>query len=97
VLIPVLVIGFFRIHDHYKAVANALSLKRNGHVVAERKVQTLILVDDVHNETLRMVSSAVPYQVQWEGDGYRAHLPVQPEPQTEAPAIEPALPDGGGL
>jgi amino acid transporter len=75
VLIPVLVIAFFRIHEHYKTVASALSLTRNGHAVEESPVQTLILVDDVHNETLRMVSFAKSLGHPWRA----IHVAVNPD------------------
>jgi hypothetical protein len=75
VLIPLLVIGFFRIHEHYKSVARALSLERNGRTVAEQPVQTLILVDDVHNETLRMVSFAKSLGHPWKA----IHVEANPD------------------
>jgi amino acid transporter len=74
-LIPLLVIGFFRIHDHYKVVAAALSLKRNGHVATQKQVQTLILVDDVHNETLRLVSFAKSLGHPWKA----IHVAANPD------------------
>jgi amino acid transporter len=75
-LIPLLVIGFFRIHDHYKAVARALSLKHNGQPgMPEKRVQTLILVDDIHNETLRMVSFAKSLGHPWKA----IHVAINPD------------------
>ncbi len=58
VLVPVLVFIFFRIHHHYKKVAQALSLSDNRPVELPGPVETLILVDDVHAETRRMVNFA---------------------------------------
>jgi amino acid transporter len=74
-LIPFLVIVFFRIHDHYESVARALSLKQNGHAVEQKAVQTVILVDDVHNETLRMVSFAKSLGHPWKA----IHVAVNPD------------------
>jgi hypothetical protein len=65
VLIPVLVYIFFRIHSHYKGVAHALSLAGRRPDVDAREVQTLILVDDVHAETARLVNFAKSLQHPW--------------------------------
>jgi hypothetical protein len=59
-LVPTLVFIFFRIHHHYKKVAEALSFtgSQPKQIDAPGPVTTLILVDDVHTETLRMVNFA---------------------------------------
>jgi hypothetical protein len=75
VLIPVLVFVFFRIHHHYRTVAYSLSL--TGHPVdkTKRRVQTLILVDDVHAETARLVNFAKSLDHPWKA----IHIGVNPE------------------
>jgi hypothetical protein len=57
-LIPSLVYLFFRIHRHYQIVAERLSLGGEKPDLAKRSVQTLILVDNVHAETARVVNFA---------------------------------------
>ncbi len=74
ILIPTLVVIFFRIHRHYKEVAYTLSLER-GTKIEERNVRTVILVDDVHAETLRLVSFAESLGHPWEA----IHVGVKPE------------------
>ncbi len=58
VLIPVLVIVFTRIHNHYERVAAALSLATTRPDMTPHPIQTLILVDNVHAETARIVTFA---------------------------------------
>ncbi len=77
VLIPVLVFVFFQIHAHYKDVAKALSLKDNGvsPCLETSSVQTIILVDNVHAETYRMVNFALSSS----GDQWSAvHVAINP-------------------
>lgn len=74
-LIPVLVTIFFRIHAHYKSVAAALRLKQVPSLADSRTVMTLVLVEDVHNGTVRMVEFARSM-----GDPWKAiHVAVAPE------------------
>ncbi len=58
ILIPALVIIFFRIHRHYRSVAHALSFAGKRPAAVPVGVTTLILVDDVHAETVQMVDFA---------------------------------------
>ncbi|MBN1313632.1 MAG: APC family permease [Anaerolineae bacterium] len=81
VLIPALVLLFFRIHHHYKSVAKALSLKREPASVGEHPVQTLILVDDVHRETIRMVNFARSLEHPWRA----IHVGINPEKAESLP------------
>jgi amino acid transporter len=74
-LIPCLVFVFFRIHHHYKDVAHLLSLDGARPEVKTRPVKTLILVDDVHAETARMVNFAKSLGHDWEA----VHVGVNPE------------------
>ncbi len=77
VLVPTLVLIFFRIHRHYKEVAYALSTSgRNVKVDLEtRSVQTLILVDDVHAETVQMVNFAKSLGHRWRA----VHVAINPD------------------
>lgn len=75
VLIPCLVFVFFRIHYHYKDVAHYLSLRGARPELRKRPVRTLILVDDVHAETARMVNFAKSLDHPWQA----VHIGVNPE------------------
>ena len=75
VLIPSLVYIFFRIHNHYEEVRKALSLQGVTPNIKVRPVQTLILVDDVHAETARLVSFAKSLGHPWRA----VHIAVNPE------------------
>jgi hypothetical protein len=75
VLIPCLVFVFFRIHYHYKDVAHFLSLRGARPELNTRRVRTLILVDDVHAETARMVNFAKSLDHPWQA----VHIGVNPE------------------
>ncbi|MBE2271470.1 MAG: APC family permease [Anaerolinea sp.] len=76
IVIPTLVLIFFRIHRHYKEVAKALSWDTSAKPdQVGRKVQTLILVDDVHAETVRMVNFAKALGEDW----HAVHIGVKPE------------------
>ncbi len=75
VLIPTLVYIFFRIHYHYKNVAHRLSLQGAKPELNKRQVRTVILVDDVHAETVRMVDFANSLNHPWEA----IHIAINPE------------------
>jgi len=75
VLIPTLVLIFFRIHKHYKDVAHALSWESAPPDNDPRSVETLILVDDVHAETVRLVNFAKSLKHRWRA----IHVGVNPE------------------
>ena len=75
VLIPTLVFIFFRIHHHYKNVAHRLSLQGAKPELNKRQVRTVILVDDVHAETVRMVDFANSLNHPWQA----IHVGVNPE------------------
>lgn len=75
-LIPALVFIFFRIHGHYKSVAKALSMDSGIRPDGDpRSVQTLILVDKVHAETVRMVNFAKSLGHPWKA----IHVGVNPD------------------
>lgn len=75
VLIPTLVFLFFRIHTHYKQVAYNLSLQGARPDIEKRPVRTIILVDDVHAETVRMVNFAKSLDHPWQA----VHIGVNPD------------------
>jgi amino acid transporter len=75
VLIPILVFIFFRIHKHYKDVAHALSWESAPPDTDPSPVETLILVDDVHAETVRLVNFAKSLKHRWRA----IHVCVNPE------------------
>jgi len=75
VLIPILVFIFFRIHKHYKDVAQALSWESAPPDTDPSPVETLILVDDVHAETVRLVNFAKSLKHRWRA----LHVGVNPE------------------
>ncbi len=75
ILIPALVLLFFRIHRHYKRVAAALSLRGKPIEIRKHVVQTIILVDDVHAETVRMVNFAKSVGEPW----HAVHIAVNPD------------------
>jgi hypothetical protein len=74
-LIPTLVWIFFRIHHHYRSVAKALSWDSSPPELETRSVQTLILIDDVHAETVRLVNFAKSLQHPWQA----IHVAINPE------------------
>jgi len=73
-LIPTLVFIFFRIHYHYRDVALQLS-RENAVPLQVRSVQTLILVDNVHAQTVRLVNFARSLGHPW----HAVHIAVKPE------------------
>lgn len=74
-LIPTLVFIFFRIHHHYKDVAQALSLENEKYQIHTEKVLTVLLVDGVHMGTLQMVNFAKSLGSPWRA----VHIGVSPE------------------
>lgn len=77
ILIPALVYGFSRIHQHYKDVAQALSLEnvKEPTVTVTDRVITLLLVDGVHRGTLQMVNFAKSLGDEW----WAVHVAVNEE------------------
>ncbi|HRL12908.1 MAG TPA: hypothetical protein PKX07_13580, partial [Aggregatilineales bacterium] len=73
-LIPTLVFVFFQIHHHYKDVAKRLS-REQSEPVRTHPVVTIILVDNVHAETVRMVNFAKSIGHPWKA----VHVSVNPE------------------
>ncbi len=75
ILIPLLVLGFFRIHHHYRKVAEALSLQARPIDVRAHPIETIVLVNDVHQGTIQMISFAESLGKPW----VAVHVAVRPE------------------
>jgi len=73
-LIPSLMLLFLRIHHHYKDVAKLLS-REQSEKVRVRPVKSIILVDNVHAETVRMVNFAKSLCDDW----VAVHVAISPE------------------
>ena len=65
ILIPTLVWVFLRIHRHYKSVARILSTAGQHATTERRTVEAIVLVGDVHRETLKLVEFANSLNVPW--------------------------------
>ncbi|MHB0875420.1 MAG: APC family permease [Anaerolineae bacterium] len=75
ILIPSLLWLFFRIHRHYRHVAKVMSTA-GQHVSSQpRPVLSLVLVGDVHRETLRLVEFANSLNCPWQA----VHIAVDEE------------------
>src|SRR5258707_160686 len=75
ILIPLLVFGFYRIHEHYRSVAQLLSAsdKKVRHITGP--VQSLVFIEDVHAGTLRMIDYAISACCPWKA----MHIAINPE------------------
>lgn len=78
-LIPTLVWVFSRIHQHYQHVAQVLTTEGATANLAPRPVETLVLVGDVHRETMRLVEFAISLGVPWKA----VHIGVNEERTAE--------------
>ncbi len=74
-LIPTLLYIFMRIHRHYRTVARILSTEGRHVDLRKRHVETIVLVGDVHRETLRLVEFAIGLGVPWKA----VHIGVNEE------------------
>ena len=75
ILIPALVWLFFTIHHHYQRVARLLSAQGETVDLTPRPMETLVLVGDVHRETLRLVEFANSLGLPWKA----VHIAVHEE------------------
>ncbi len=75
ILIPLLVLGFFRIHHHYQKVKHALSLQSRPVDLRTHGVETIVLVNDVHHGTMQMISFAESLGKPWAA----VHVAIRPE------------------
>jgi amino acid transporter len=78
-LIPTLVWVFSRIHLHYRHVAQVLTTEGATINLAPRPIETIILVGDVHRETMRLVEFAISLGVPWKA----VHIAVNEERTAE--------------
>jgi hypothetical protein len=65
ILIPSLLWLFLRIHRHYREVAQVLSTAGQHVSQRTRHIETIVMVGDVHRETLRLVEFANSLGVPW--------------------------------
>ncbi len=73
ILIPSLIWLFFRIHRHYQEVRRVMSTAGQHIPYAPRPVQAIVLVSDVHRETLRLVEFANSLGIPWKA----VHVGIQ--------------------
>lgn len=64
-VIPALVFLFYRVHAHYHNVARILSLSKERVKPTPHPVKTIVLVDDVHRGTVRVVDFAKSLGRDW--------------------------------
>lgn len=77
VLVPLMVLALFRIHHHYKEVAATLSLQGKPALPLVHKlpVQSVVLIDNVHAGTIKLINAAKSL----DGDTWHAiHIAVDP-------------------
>ncbi len=74
-LIPSLIWLFFRIHAHYRHVARVMTTEGERLMTQPRQVQAIVLVGDVHRETMRLVEYAVSLGCPW----HAVHVAVNPD------------------
>ncbi|MFN8500116.1 MAG: APC family permease [Anaerolineae bacterium] len=75
ILIPSIIWVFFRIHRHYQEVRRVMSTAGQHVAYAPRPIQAIVLVSDVHRETLRLVEFANSLGIPWKG----VHVAIQEE------------------
>ncbi len=64
-LIPLLVLLFKRIRQHYSDVARVLSMSKTKVNPMKREMLTIVLIDDVHSGTVPMVEYAMSLRHPW--------------------------------
>ncbi len=75
IVIPVLVWTFYRIHGHYRHVAQMMSTEGERIVTIKRPVHTVVLVGDVHRETMQLMQFVYSLGTPWTA----VHVAVNPE------------------
>ncbi|MFN8474811.1 MAG: APC family permease [Anaerolineae bacterium] len=75
ILIPSLLWLFFRIHHHYQEVRRVMSTTGEHIPYAPRPVRAIVLVGDVHRETMRLVEFANSLGIPWVG----VHVAIEEE------------------
>ena len=75
ILIPSIIWLFFRIHRHYQEVRRVMSTAGQHVPYVPRPVQAIVLVSDVHRETMRLIEFANSLGIPWKG----VHVAIQEE------------------
>lgn len=75
ILVPTLVIIFFRIHHHYKYVGAVLNQGTLFPNIREHPVRTLVLIDDVHAGTIHTINFAKSLGSPWTA----IHVAIDPD------------------
>lgn len=75
VLTPTLVWIFFRIHNHYKSVARALSLQGETRSLGPRPMHTLVLIDNLHAASIRALNFTMSLGTPWSA----VHISIDPD------------------
>lgn len=75
IVIPGLLALFSRIHQHYRRVAAIMSTSGVSTRTRPHQIQTIVLIDNIHQETLRLIDFAKSLGGPWKG----VHVGVNPE------------------
>jgi hypothetical protein len=75
IVIPLLVLLFFRIHTHYKYVATVLHKGSLFPNIRQHPVRTLVMVDDVHAGTIHTINFAKSLGAPWTA----LHVAIDPD------------------
>jgi hypothetical protein len=75
IVIPALVLLFFRIHRHYQHVAAVLNTGSLFPSIRQHPVKTLVMVDDVHAGTIHTINFAKSLGAPWTA----LHVAIDPE------------------
>ncbi len=75
IVIPVMVWTFYKIHGHYRHVAQMMSTEGQHIVTIKRPVHTVVLVGDVHRETMQLMQFVYSLGTPWTA----VHVAVNPE------------------
>ncbi|HJS19486.1 MAG TPA: APC family permease [Anaerolineales bacterium] len=77
-LLPIVVVGFYAIHRHYKSLAQDLSLEDHGQPPPSRRHRVIMPVAGIHQGTLE----ALDYALSLSSDVTVVHISIDPD-QTE--------------
>jgi amino acid transporter len=75
ILTPTLVWTFFRIHHHYRSVANDLSLAGENREIGPRPIINIVLIDNLHAASIRAINFALSLGHPWKA----VHISIDPE------------------
>ena len=74
-LTPTLVWAFFRVHHHYRSVAAELSLAGETRVIGPRPLHTIVLIDNLHAASIRVINFAMSLGQPWTA----VHISIDPQ------------------